>query len=571
MFMNRLKIRAALFLALMCRCTMTVAQPATSEDCYRIAIIGCHKQFEPAPALFRYLEAEPDLCLWIGDNVYADTEDNIQYIDSCYRALAAKPAFRQLVEQFPYMATWDDHDFGLNNAGRHYPLKKQSKQLFRRFWNLTDELPAARAGVYYAKVHRHRDRKIQVIMLDVRYNRDDPGTNGDVLGNRQWEWLSEQLEEEADLRILVSGFQILLNAGTGSETWADFPDARTRLLRLIREKQVEDLVFVTGDQHYGEVCRLNQALDYDAVELQFAGVNQIEKPEFNEYRVSNVIESKHSYAVLDVYFEENKFDVPHLEFQVYDALSNERELFYRVNLTELELKTAFRTDTLFTGEHELRLDQNYPGLTIRYTLDGSVPTRQSPAYAAPVILDKTTTVTTRYFGENGHPRSGASAQRYTRLDALPAIDREKSESGLQYSYYEGNFSDIPDFSALQPKKRGIAGNFDVAEIAGRPDHYAILFEGLLDVPAEGVYQFYTHSDDGSRLFIAGQLVVDNSGSHSARKRTGYIPLEQGRHRIRVEYFEDYDGQTLKVGYGFNGGAERLLPIAWLSHYIIPKE
>ena len=537
----------------------------SSSGPLRIAILGCHKQFEPAPALFRYLEAEPNLCLWIGDNIYADTEDDISFIDSCYEALAAKPAFKQLIRKYPYMATWDDHDFGLNNAGKYYSLKEQSKQRFRSFWGLEDEIPAERDGIYYDQIFEFNGQTLQIIMLDVRYNRDDPGTNGDPLGENQWLWLGEALEQEADLRILVSGFQILLDERSGSETWESFPDARSQLFELIRKKQVEDLIFLTGDQHYGEVCKLNNALDFDATELQFAGINQIEKPEFNSYRISNVIQSKHSYAYLDVYFDTTKFDLPHLEFQIFDALSNQRELFYRINLSELKLSVKLPSNPFFTDNKLITLDHAYPQLHIKYTIDGTIPDQHDLIYQGPFKIDHSLTLKTRLFDVNGNPRSKTTTQRYTKLDPIPAIKQKNKTPGLSFAYYEGDFKHLPKFSNLSPIKEGITQSFELNTIAQREDHYAILFEGLIDIPETGVYTFYTYSDDGSKLIINNHLVVDNSGSHSARKRIGQIPLQRGLHPIRIEYFEDYDGQILKVGYLYNEDSEQQLSFENLYH------
>ena len=92
----------------------------------------------------------------------------------------------------------------------------------------------------------------------------------------------------------------MLNKETGSETWDNYPSEKNRLFNLIKTTGAEGLVFLTGDQHYGEVARKNEALDYDAIELQFAGVNQIEDPEKNIYRVSSVASSRDSYAYIDV-------------------------------------------------------------------------------------------------------------------------------------------------------------------------------------------------------------------------------------------------------------------------------
>lgn len=321
-------------------CALACQAAALATDIDRIAVLGCLKQNQPTPALAKCLASKPDLCLWIGDNVYADTETSPEFIEECYATLAAKPEFQNLRAAVPWVATWDDHDFGLNDAGGGYRFKRDSRNLFREFWRLTEEIPADRDGVYYAKTFATHGKTLQIVLLDPRFNRDDPGPNADTLGDRQWEWLSEVLQEPADLRLVVSGYQVLLDAGTGSETWAEFPAARRRLFDLIRTTAAEHVVFLTGDQHYGEVCRLPDALGYDAVELQFSGVNQIEAPEFNSARVSPVSRSRHSFALLDIQWHRTAHDMPHLLFHVVDAESSRDEVTYRVNFAELERRSA---------------------------------------------------------------------------------------------------------------------------------------------------------------------------------------------------------------------------------------
>lgn len=318
-------------------------QPDSEVVVSRIATAGCHKQFEPATALARYVEAKPDLMLWVGDNVYADTTDDIGYLRKCYDALAAKPAFRQLREQTTLMATWDDHDFGLNNSGENYPLKKQSKTLFREFWKLEDRVPADREGVYYSRMFGSGNRALQVIMLDTRYNREDEGPESDTLGESQWRWLADELAKPAALRLLVSGYQVLLEKGTPWETWAKFPKARKRLFDLIKMQKAAGILFITGDQHSGEVLRVRDALGYDGIEFMFAGINQEEQHVKSAYRVSPASHAKHAYALIDIHWEDDHQkpdkneggDQPHLVFRVFDAWTNAPELTYRVNFSEL--------------------------------------------------------------------------------------------------------------------------------------------------------------------------------------------------------------------------------------------
>jgi len=525
---------------------------------YRIALLGCHKQFEPAPALSRYLQAEPDLCLWIGDNVYADTEDDISYVEKCYAALEAKPAFQQLREQYPLAATWDDHDYGLNNAGKEYPLKDQTKALFRRFWGLEGKIPAERDGIYYAEYIPVGDKTLQILLLDVRYNRDEPQTDGDVLGEPQWAWLEQQLQQPADLRLIASGFQLLLDERAGSETWAKFPSARQRLFDLIRKAQAERVLFYTGDQHYGEVNRLPGALDFDAVELQFAGLNQIESPEWNPLRVANAITSKHSYALLDIFFEGSKSEVPHLHFQIYNAMTNELELSYRVNLRELELKPAFGGSFDFVERGEALLDNRYPDLLLRYSTNGSAPGPSSPLYKEPIELNETTTLQAQLFTADGQPRSRVFEQEYRQLTPAKATTVKNPKPGLRYAYYEGQFERLDALSKAPVKARGVAEQLDLQPLQQREDHFGLAFEGYVKAPEDGVYTIYTVSDDGSRLYLGGRLLVDNDGSHSSRQRSGLAVLEKGYHSIKIEYFEDYSGEQLIVKWKRQDGAVEVL-------------
>jgi len=526
-----------------------------SSSIQRVAILACHRQNEPSPALAKYIAAKPDLCLWIGDNIYADSKDNIAFIEGCYNTLAAKPDFQTLKNTVPYMATWDDHDYGFNDAGKEYLLKKENKDLFRRFWGLEKEIPAQQEGIYYAKTFEQEGQQLQVIMLDVRYNRDAPDGKGDVLGEAQWKWLEAQLRQPATLRLIVSGFQILLNQEAGSETWDFFPKSRQRLFDLVRKTQAEGVVFLTGDQHYGEVCRLEDALDYDAIELQFAGINQTEDAELNIYRVSPVAMAKHSYAFIDIQWEASETDLPHLDFRIFDALTDQVELTYRVNFKDIQLKLAFPEKNLFVSPFSVDLARRYPHLQLRYTLDGSNPVFGSKLYRGPIQLNKTTTIKAQYFDPSGFPRSVVYTQKYTRSPEFEAVLPTMLQAGLAYSYFEGSFNRVPDFKALVPQGQGLTQKLDPGALAKVADHFALQFEGYVDAPSTGTYLFNLESDDGSQLYVHDQLVVDNDGSHSLRKKSGEVYLKKGLHPIRIAYFEDTYGQKLNLSFSVNGGEE----------------
>jgi len=564
--------------------------PAAAEGTTRIAVLGCLRQDEPAPALSRYVASQPDLALWVGDNVYADTEDDPAFIQECYDTLAALPGFAALRAQAPYAATWDDHDFGLNNEGADYPLKRASANLFRRFWQLEDAIPADREGIYHAQRYAFGGHTLHVVLLDVRYHRDAPGAQADMLGEAQWAWLAETLQEPADLTLIVSGTQLLLPEETGSENWAAYPQARARLIELVRRARCERVLFVTGDQHYAEVARLPRGLDFDLVELQFAGVNQIESPEFNPYRVAPAADSRHSVGLIDVQWEANEYDPAHLLYRVFDAETGDTEIAYRVNFSELELGLHIAPPYEFVDTANITMRNPHPHLTVHYTLDGSVPLATSSTYPKqiPVMnrrgdtigrlgnrlneeidggvrIAQTTTVRAALFTPDGWPRSAVVTTEFRRVQPVAAIASKPTDPGLRFTYYEGAFERLPRFDTLTPRGVGIARSFDVAALADREDHYAILFEGYLEVSAPGMYRFEVESDDGSRLYLHGRQVVDNDGSHSARTRAGRMALAPGLHPLRLEYFEDYMGQELELRWYGPGGAHGAIPFQQLRH------
>ena len=522
------------------------AQEHVESPIHRIALLGCIRQNEAVPALEKYPKLNADLHLWVGDNVYADAEDDPKVIRDSYRKLAAKPGFEELRRVGQHMMTWDDHDFGLNNAGRHYRLKEESLHAFIEFWELENIIPRDQQGVYNARILGPEGKRLQVIMLDVRYHRDDPGPQADVLGETQWEWLREQLKEPADLRLIVSGFQVLLPEEAGSETWDQFPAARSRLFETIREAGAERVVFITGDQHYGEACRLKNGLDFDVVELQFAGLNQIEAPEYNPLRVSTVCASQHSYAYIDVQWEASQEEPPHLLFQVRNAETDEMEVLYRVNFSEIELRVDFSSPNRFVDVHRIEIDHDHPLLELRFTTDSDLPLDQWQVYDGPLELSETTRVLAGLFLPNGHLRSRVFSKTFTRLQPLASVKRTSRKPGLRFAYYEGDFDTQPDFRQLNPETEGVTDELDIENVAKRDDHYGIVFEGYIEVPVQGLYEFAVRSDDGALLWLHDQLVVDNGGSHSTRTRTGRVALASGIHPFRLEYFEDYLGQSLEL-------------------------
>lgn len=124
-------------------------------------------------------------------------------------------------------------------------------------------------------------------------------------------------------------------------------------------------------------------------------------------------------------------------------------------------------------------------------------------------------------------------------------------AGLQYSYYEGNWDKLPDFSKLTPKEVGDAETFDLS-IAKRKDHFGLRFDGTIKIDADGEYLFLLGSDDGSRLSIDGKVVIENDGVHPFSQKRKPLKLKAGLHSVVVEYFEQAGGEELQVLYELKG-------------------
>ncbi|MDE3183782.1 MAG: right-handed parallel beta-helix repeat-containing protein [Bacteroidota bacterium] len=142
---------------------------------------------------------------------------------------------------------------------------------------------------------------------------------------------------------------------------------------------------------------------------------------------------------------------------------------------------------------------------------------------------------------------------------LPAVNPSNTVNGLNYSYYEASdYTSLPDFSSSTPIKSGTVNTFDIS-VANRSNDYSINYTGYINVPADGQYTFYTTSDDGSKLYIDNNLVVDNNAVQSATERSGTIGLKAGLHAITVGYFQQAGGSVLSVSYSGPGLSKQVIP------------
>ena len=297
-------LRALTLLACLC-------SSALGQDLQRIAFGSCHRQRQPAPIFATLADWQPELFVMLGDNVYADTDDPV-VIAACWQALDALPDFARLRASTHLLATWDDHDYGLNDAGADYSQRDASQDCFLDFMEVAQDDPRReREGVYHAEVFGTPGRRVQVILLDTRYHRsplvlnqgerpngryvpsEDPTAT--VLGEAQWGWLEEQLRQPAELRLIGSSIQ-LLSDEHGWETWGNFPAERNRMLSLIARTGAEGVVFLSGDRHASEFSVRPPVHDgmsprYPLYDLTSSSLNQPRAwgPERNPWRLGDLV------------------------------------------------------------------------------------------------------------------------------------------------------------------------------------------------------------------------------------------------------------------------------------------
>jgi len=256
----------------------------------RIAFGSCYKHQRETTAWDAMARRKPDLFLFIGDNVYNDcrevvfnAQDPMDNLVQHYKALSAVPEFAAFRATVPILATWDDHDFGLNDQGRNYPHKFRAQELFCAFWDPYDAERRSSPGIYDAETFGPEGQRVQIILLDTRFFRDDleqgppepsavrgiwgryvptTDTSKTLLGDDQWAWLEARLREPADLRIIASSIQVIADDHR-FEKWGNFPHERYRLLELIRTTQANGVVFISGDRHRAELSLMDPAREPD--------------------------------------------------------------------------------------------------------------------------------------------------------------------------------------------------------------------------------------------------------------------------------------------------------------------
>ncbi|MBL8149093.1 MAG: alkaline phosphatase family protein [Blastocatellia bacterium] len=274
---------------------------------FRLAFGSCSKITLPQPIWRPIINSEPDLWLWLGDIIYADTED-MSEMRRQYDTQKSQPDYAELRKKVPIIGVWDDHDYGLNDGGKEYTKREESQKELLDFLGETPDSPRRKQkGAYWSYTYGEGERQLKVLLLDTRYHRDTPSQDGDVLGEEQWAWLENELKSStAAVNIIASSIQVIAQEQR-FEKWENFPKARKKLFETIKNSGAEGVIIISGDRHIAELSKVeDSSVSYPIYDLTSSGMTHVSnEPEHypwtepNRYRIGKQFREL-NFGIVDI-------------------------------------------------------------------------------------------------------------------------------------------------------------------------------------------------------------------------------------------------------------------------------
>jgi len=227
------------------------------------------------------------------------------------------------------------------------------------------------------------------------------------------------------------------------------------------------------------------------------------------------------------------------------------------------------TDTLTTGSRcTIKLFSPIPGSKIYYTINGRTPgdtdfeytdslTFFIPANEKRELQSVVVTSTGRR----------SIVTKTIMLNKAPAIATNvpNAEPGLSYKFIAGNFKSVDQLDTAVVVTKGIAPDLSLIKFKEKNNTFGLIYEGFIKVEDTGIYSFSLASDDGSKLYINDELIIDNDLSHAVTEKNGNIPLSSGYHKIKIKYFDAGDAYSLMVFMNLSNMPKTALPVNALFH------
>jgi len=285
---------------------------------------SCNHQYMEQPLWNAIIETQPDVFIWGGDNIYADTKD-MNTMAAQYHQIKTRPEYVELASKTKIIGTWDDHDYGKNDAGVEWEAKAEAQQLFLDFMEVPKDDPRrTREGIYHSETFSTPEGSVKVILLDTRYFRDaikksdkegeryqpwEKGEGGTVLGEVQWNWLQKELDDEKPrFTMIVSSIQFIADEHHW-EQWGNFPDEVEKMNQMLANAKSKNIFMVSGDRHLAEFSVKDiEGLAYPLIDFTTSGMTKTypDTPQDpNKYRKGKQIQQL-NFGLLTFDFKNNK-------------------------------------------------------------------------------------------------------------------------------------------------------------------------------------------------------------------------------------------------------------------------
>ena len=296
------------------------------SDEIKIGIGSCLDQDFPQPIWQPIEEENLDYFIFLGDNVYGDSIfENLYKMKRAYSK--QEKLLPDFLDQTDIFAIWDDHDYGKNDGGSDYKYKKLAENLFLDFWNVPiNDVRRSREGIYFSENKVFFNKEYKLIFLDTRYfrsqlkgkkgsyqkNNDESST---ILGKEQWTWLEKELNSNFDYLFIFSSIQIIPE-DHGFEKWSNFPNDRTKLLKIL-EKYKDRTILFSGDRHRSGIYKRNGIIEITSSSMNKPGSSFFET---DKYLIGETYPQE-NYSVLKILNDDINIDIKDKHGEILNSIS----------------------------------------------------------------------------------------------------------------------------------------------------------------------------------------------------------------------------------------------------------
>ena len=283
---------------------------------YLIGFGSCVDQDFPQPIWNAIKDKNIDSFMFLGDNVYGDEPSgNLVKLKKSYETQST--LFPKWLKQKKIISIWDDHDYGINDGGGDFVNKYESQKLFLDFWNIpNNDVRHSREGLYFNELLDIDGFKVNLIVLDTRFFRSKlnsdkapyiPNNNKSttILGDAQWSWLEEVLQQESDIILVLSSIQVIPKEHI-FEKWQLFPHERLSLINLLESQKTKSLI-LSGDRHKGGLYKKGNLIELTSSSLNkpTSAARRIKKLRYAPNFLKKELIETDEYLVTKIYNYEN--------------------------------------------------------------------------------------------------------------------------------------------------------------------------------------------------------------------------------------------------------------------------